>query len=410
MIESFIIELLQTNNRVIIPDFGAFMIKVDAGKRTITFNDFLKYNDGLLVNYVATKQQISKEDAIKRVQELVKKLQDTLASARKYTIEGLGTLVKDERGGIRFQTGDTPQSQPQSAPAQQPQTPQAPAAPQAPKPQPQSPASGDAAKPTAAGAPPVPPTTTKTPAEQPQGAGRPAPGRPATPEAPKGPAPKAVKGEGREDRNHPASKSPVFPTQPKAKPTPPPTPTPPPQPTPPPAPRPVQPTPPPPPAPPTPAPKKSKTSLIFIIIGVVVVLGVVGVLGYFKWQEKEAEKQRIAELKIQRELALKAEQDSIREAQRVQDSIRLAEEEAARLAEIEKNQKKYYLVAGSFKVQRNAEQFAAQLKDKGYNAEVFMEKHGFWRVSYSSFVNRSDAFSEYQRMRQGGTEVWVIRH
>ncbi|HOG19518.1 MAG TPA: hypothetical protein PKW37_03645, partial [Salinivirgaceae bacterium] len=106
MIANYISELLETNNRVIVPDFGAFMVKLEAGKRKVTFNDFLKYNDGLLINHVASKEKISKDDAFKKVREFAKELIAALKTNQKFPVASMGFLVKDERGGIQFIYGD----------------------------------------------------------------------------------------------------------------------------------------------------------------------------------------------------------------------------------------------------------------------------------------------------------------
>ena len=359
MIEKYIAELLETNNRVIVPDFGAFMVKMDAGKRTVTFNDFLKYNDGLLVNHIASKEKISKDDAFKKIREFVKELQNTLKTAQKFTIGTMGFLVKDDRGGIRFtaeeiakadtqdeKTNPTPDSEPKEATKNTPtkaveevsksddKLVQKPGAPVSTPPKPGAPITSPGQKPGQ----PIKPTV-----------------KPGTPPPPPG---KENIGAGTKPSN------------------------------------------------------KNNMTTILVSVGVVVVLAVVGGLFYLNYDEwfGKAEKERLAEEARKKELVLKAEQDSLQEVQRVQDSIKFAEEELAKQKELEKNQKKYYLVAGSFKVEKNAHRYADQLKADGYNSEVFMESRGFWRVSYNSFVDRKEAFREYQKLKQKEIQVWVIRH
>ncbi|NJM14971.1 MAG: hypothetical protein HC896_05945 [Bacteroidales bacterium] len=53
--DAYIVELLNSNKRVIIPDFGAFIVK-QGTPVTYVFNEFLKYNDGLLIDHVAKKK------------------------------------------------------------------------------------------------------------------------------------------------------------------------------------------------------------------------------------------------------------------------------------------------------------------------------------------------------------------
>jgi hypothetical protein len=100
--DKYIIELLDTNTRVIIPDFGAFIIK-QKEPRLIVFNEFLRYNDGLLIDYVVKSENIDKEAAKKKVVEYVDKAGKNLTDNNEHLIEGLGTLIKESTGKITFE-------------------------------------------------------------------------------------------------------------------------------------------------------------------------------------------------------------------------------------------------------------------------------------------------------------------
>ncbi|HPW66710.1 MAG TPA: hypothetical protein PLS84_06455, partial [Salinivirgaceae bacterium] len=296
MIANYISELLETNNRVIVPDFGAFMVKLEAGKRKVTFNDFLKYNDGLLINHVASKEKISKDDAFKKVREFAKELIAALKTNQKFPIASIGSLVRDERGGIQFVPGDESQTE---TPVKE-EAGKTPAESQ--KVQDEPVKLIEKAEDKTEEKPPVVPPTAQ--------------GKSTTP------TPQATQVK---------PGAPVPPTQ-QAKPT-------------------VKPgTPPPPPGrgpTTTKKPKgKNKTATVLIVIGIIVVLGVAGGLFYLNYDEwtGKAERERLAQEKIEeekrRELELLAQAEKEKEAQRIQDSIR-AEEEAAKQKLL--NQKKYYL-------------------------------------------------------------------
>ena len=113
--------------------------------------------------------------------------------------------------------------------------------------------------------------------------------------------------------------------------------------------------------------------------------------------------------------AIKANQhrlDSLKRVQFVKDSIEQVKQDSINKAEElkAKNQKKYYLVAGSFKTKKYAEKFVEGLRADGYNAEIFMERRGFYRVSYNGYVDRQEAFNEYRKMKEKNIEVWVLRY
>ena len=102
--DKYIIGLLDTNTRVIIPDFGAFIIK-QKDPRLIVFNEFLRYNDGLLIEYVAKKENIEKDAAKKKVSEYVSLAGKNLKDNDEHLILGLGKLKKESTGKIAFEEG-----------------------------------------------------------------------------------------------------------------------------------------------------------------------------------------------------------------------------------------------------------------------------------------------------------------
>ncbi|MCG8578282.1 MAG: SPOR domain-containing protein [Bacteroidales bacterium] len=75
---------------------------------------------------------------------------------------------------------------------------------------------------------------------------------------------------------------------------------------------------------------------------------------------------------------------------------------------------KYFLIAGSFEKQQNAELFKAKLVADGFNAQVIERPGGpngeFYKVSYKSFYDRSEAYAELRSARnnEGRDDVWLL--
>lgn len=103
--EKFILELIRENNRVIIPNFGAFIISKENGV-SILFNNFLSFNDGLLVNYVAEKKGVDTVAATDQVFSFVDGLKKVLEEKGEYLIKSLGIFKKDDNGVLRFKQGE----------------------------------------------------------------------------------------------------------------------------------------------------------------------------------------------------------------------------------------------------------------------------------------------------------------
>lgn len=103
--EKYIIELISENNRVIIPNFGAFIVSKEHGT-SVLFNNFLSFNDGLLVNYIAEQKGMDTIAATEKVFEYADSLKKQLEEAGVYTFNKLGTFTKDDNGILRFQQAD----------------------------------------------------------------------------------------------------------------------------------------------------------------------------------------------------------------------------------------------------------------------------------------------------------------
>lgn len=99
----YIIELLNTESTVIIPEFGALM---GSGKSMI-FNPILKFNDGKLIKYIAEKEGKSEQDVTNMVAKHVKDINASLDKGEEYIIFGLGVFSKNEEAKIVFKVKDT---------------------------------------------------------------------------------------------------------------------------------------------------------------------------------------------------------------------------------------------------------------------------------------------------------------
>ncbi len=76
------------------------------------------------------------------------------------------------------------------------------------------------------------------------------------------------------------------------------------------------------------------------------------------------------------------------------------------------NDKKYYIVAGSFKSLENAENLVAKLNTKGYQPELFgTTPKGLHMVSYESYDSKQDASSALRKiMREANPSAWIIKY
>jgi hypothetical protein len=104
--EKYLTSLLELNNRVIIPDLGAFIIRQQDPKELV-FNDLLAFDDGMLTERLIQEEKLSKSEAQNRIKQFVEKVKKVLQKGDNYHLENLGSLTMDASSRINFLTTDT---------------------------------------------------------------------------------------------------------------------------------------------------------------------------------------------------------------------------------------------------------------------------------------------------------------
>ncbi len=106
-ISTYIFELLQSHDCVIVPNFGAFVarnisakISSDGSKifppnKELSFNKNVVKNDGLLLNAIASNENINYEAAEQKITNWVKKINKKLAKQKYIEIKNIGSISLD---------------------------------------------------------------------------------------------------------------------------------------------------------------------------------------------------------------------------------------------------------------------------------------------------------------------------
>ncbi|GAO28383.1 hypothetical protein [Geofilum rubicundum] len=100
--ENYLLELIRENNRIIIPNFGAFIVSREKGQN-ILFNNFLSFNDGLLISHICAVEGVDSATAAQKVEDYVARINHTLDEKGLFEIEGIGRFTKDDSGVLRFE-------------------------------------------------------------------------------------------------------------------------------------------------------------------------------------------------------------------------------------------------------------------------------------------------------------------
>lgn len=105
MIETYIRQLLEHYNKVVIPGLGAF-VKKEGDKNALLFNELFRFNDGMLVQYIAEVENISNAQSLKKIKDFVGSLKKILSSGKQFTFPGIGSLTRDVNGKLFFLSED----------------------------------------------------------------------------------------------------------------------------------------------------------------------------------------------------------------------------------------------------------------------------------------------------------------
>lgn len=113
-ISNYIIELLYRYDCVIIPEFGAFISKripakllteqqiIVPPKKQLLFNEQITNNDGLLTNYICTKEKIDYSTATIAVKKFVANLQEEIVEHSSFNFPKIGSFSTNAEGNLIF--------------------------------------------------------------------------------------------------------------------------------------------------------------------------------------------------------------------------------------------------------------------------------------------------------------------
>lgn len=95
MKDKYIIKLAKTNKTIIIPDLGAIVVTQNENNPFV-FNEFLKFNDGVLQSYISKKEEISKEEAKVEIEKFVNSVLSQLEENAKFDFGKVGVFIKKD--------------------------------------------------------------------------------------------------------------------------------------------------------------------------------------------------------------------------------------------------------------------------------------------------------------------------
>lgn len=118
-IASSIADLLFEHECVVIPGLGGFITKNHPAEihsikhqfkpphKEIVFNQHLRANDGMLLNYIAQKEALAYADAKKKMDRFVLRCLDEMEHGRRITFRNIGSIYYDNHKQVVFDADTT---------------------------------------------------------------------------------------------------------------------------------------------------------------------------------------------------------------------------------------------------------------------------------------------------------------
>ncbi|NOQ25012.1 MAG: hypothetical protein GQ564_06575 [Bacteroidales bacterium] len=392
MIATYIQELLATNNRVIVPNYGAFLVRATSKSKDantleeklkdIYFSPFLKFNDELLEKYIIKKENVTKEQASEKITTFINDIKKELDLEKPFIIEGFGQFVADKQGKVQFLTVAKDVAEAPSAAKKEE------------KKEIEMPEKPD--KPSASKKIPVAKTTpTEEKIEDKSKVAETKPTKAIDEKEEQKKESKATSSADKLKEFKPETKTPVTPTNevPKAKPV-------------------------------TNQTKSiysakeqkkpiNKGLILSIAIGLplaaIFIWGILN-LNTIKTVFNKEKTEKVVEQKP----ATKVKTETPATAASEKETVAKAETKKTEKVVKQKPvtpQKKYYIIAGSFKNEKYALSYMNKLKAEGYKAEKLAERNGMHAVSYESFADKKEALAQYKHLAdEKGLQTWILYH
>lgn len=116
--EQYIPQLLYRYQCVTVPGFGAFLTEIQSAqwdesanafyppKKLVSFNSYLKNNDGLLANHISQMEKISYETAVHNIQKEVALWKNALLSNQNIALQNIGAISLNHEGNLVFEASN----------------------------------------------------------------------------------------------------------------------------------------------------------------------------------------------------------------------------------------------------------------------------------------------------------------
>lgn len=116
-VKDYLKKLLYQYDCVVVPELGAFLTHYQPAaftetsglylppRKRVAFNEALRFDDGILANYIMLHEPVTREGAQKHISQFVSELRHQVNVDGRFEIDGIGTFTHNEEGRLQFDPG-----------------------------------------------------------------------------------------------------------------------------------------------------------------------------------------------------------------------------------------------------------------------------------------------------------------
>ena len=116
-VKDYLKKLLYQYDCVVVPELGAFLTHYQPAaftetsglylppRKRVAFNEALRFDDGILANYIMLHEPVTREGAQKYISQFVSELRQQVNADGRFEIDGIGTFTHNEEGRLQFDPG-----------------------------------------------------------------------------------------------------------------------------------------------------------------------------------------------------------------------------------------------------------------------------------------------------------------
>ncbi|MFD2934540.1 HU domain-containing protein [Spirosoma flavum] len=113
-VNDYLKKLLYQYDCVVVPELGAFLTHYQPAaftetsglylppRKRVAFNEALRFDDGILANYIMLHEPVTREGAQRHINLFVTELRQQIETAGRFEIDGIGTFTHNDEGRLQF--------------------------------------------------------------------------------------------------------------------------------------------------------------------------------------------------------------------------------------------------------------------------------------------------------------------